>query len=104
MWDITVDTAHSFFVGSGAVLVHNWDCSELPSLDFGKGGLPILHGELPSSVPSGWTTAQLTDLEDQLETSIASRTMIMQTYADQDPGHLLRIAQETRLLQQTLGR
>ena len=23
MWDLTVDTAHSFFVGSGAVLVHN---------------------------------------------------------------------------------
>jgi hypothetical protein len=29
MWDLTVDTAHSFFVGSGAVLVHNcWDGSE----------------------------------------------------------------------------
>jgi hypothetical protein len=26
MWDITVDGAHSFFVGSGAVLVHNADC------------------------------------------------------------------------------
>jgi hypothetical protein len=26
MWDITVNTAHSFFVGSGGVLVHNQNC------------------------------------------------------------------------------
>jgi hypothetical protein len=33
MWDLTVDTAHSFFVGSGQVLVHNWDCLGLPRFD-----------------------------------------------------------------------
>jgi hypothetical protein len=42
MWDLTVDGAHSFFVGQGAVLVHN--CG---------GGLPpdtvIVHGG--SSIP-----------------------------------------------------
>jgi hypothetical protein len=25
MWDLTVDAAHSFFVGSGGVLVHNFN-------------------------------------------------------------------------------
>jgi hypothetical protein len=30
MWDLTVDTAHSFFVGSGQVLVHNACWSGIP--------------------------------------------------------------------------
>lgn len=29
MWDITVDGAHSFFVTSASVLVHNWGGSDL---------------------------------------------------------------------------
>ena len=40
MWDLTVDGAHSFFVGSGAVLVHNFN----PLCDFvaGKTGAAAL--------------------------------------------------------------
>jgi hypothetical protein len=32
MWDLTVDTAHSFFVGSGGVLVHNFNPDECGGL------------------------------------------------------------------------
>jgi hypothetical protein len=52
MWDLTVAQAHSFFVGSGAVLVHN-KCG-------GNVKLPVGPGKETNSITSGWRGTNMT--------------------------------------------
>ena len=58
MWDITVDGAHSFFVGSGKVLVHN--CEELqgPQLTPRLGDVGQVTGPDVAQAPGGQLGAQ----------------------------------------------
>jgi Pretoxin HINT domain len=98
MWDITVAGAHSFFVGSGAVLVHNCD---LPGLVARPNGNLVLHGDLPGFVPSSWTRATLVDLQGQLEISIPRRIAEAEQLGPAaNEGHAFRIDAEIRLLWQ----
>jgi hypothetical protein len=68
MWDITVDGAHSFFVGTGGVLVHNCGDNLKSAVDDSKytnsPRRPDIHDpgslahstleELDQAVPDGW--------------------------------------------------
>jgi hypothetical protein len=56
MWDITVDGAHSFFVGSGAVLVHNADCGggRVPRIEDPGSLAHSTLEEVDNAVPEGW--------------------------------------------------
>jgi filamentous hemagglutinin len=50
MYNLTVDEAHTFFVGEGQWLVHNVDCSGIVSRGFKPGGsLQVLPGRFTES-------------------------------------------------------
>lgn len=62
MWDLTVDGAHSFFVGPGAVLVHNF-CPGSADFVSGPNGVvvPTSKSELISDLRSaGWASRPAT--------------------------------------------
>lgn len=56
-----------------------------------------LHGELPSHVPSNWSTAQLSELAGDLRSSIHTRKLEQTRLGEHGP-HRRRIAEEERLL------
>jgi hypothetical protein len=69
--------------------------ADLPVLDrTGK-----IHGELPRTIPSYWTTDDLEQLASDLRASIDTRRQQMVDLGF-DPGHSRRIAEEMQLLRQ----
>jgi hypothetical protein len=46
MWDITVDGAHSFFVGTGGVLVHNAVCDPMKRDSYPADTTPVRPGRV----------------------------------------------------------
>jgi hypothetical protein len=73
MWDLTVDTAHSFFVGSGAVLVHNCDLfhgtDAISAADIVQGGINQTEASMTGGGDVFWTTTSQGDATIYAEVS-----------------------------------
>jgi RHS repeat-associated protein len=96
LWNLTVDGAHTFFVGPGSALAHN-SCpiSGPPTIDAsGK-----VHGDLPGFPPPNWTREQLGELAADLRVSILRRKDELIQLGEHGP-HRARIGEEEQLLRQ----
>jgi hypothetical protein len=100
MYDLTVDVAHTFFVGAAGWLVHNNDiCDISAGIARNERGKIHTDGHLPSRPPSNWNREELEQAAVELRGSIRTRKIENSTHPNgHDPGHQQRIGEEQTLL------
>jgi Pretoxin HINT domain len=103
-FNLTVDDIHTYFVqvGTNEVLVHNTGCDFALKVDKNTGSLILDGPMIDQSALRGMSRGDLTDLKEMLEISIANRRadQVGGVFAQVDPRHTARIADEKQLLSQ----